>query len=374
MTRRALCILLLLAAMFSGCSFKGKGPKMAELQLIQSSAQARVVWRESVGKSDIYSFMPAIVDSTVYAAGRNGTLLRIDDGQQVWEINAGQPLSGGVGADQDRVIVGASSGEILAFSTGDGKLLWKAQTASEILSPPALGSGFVVVRSADNRLIAYNALDGTRRWIFQRPMPALSVRTTAPPLIDHQFVFAGFPGGKLVAVDLENGAMVWEGTVSQPKGATELERASDITSLPVIFKRMVCAVAYQGRVSCFDLMKGSLVWARNISSSSGLSADGASLYVTDEKDAVHALSLESGSSLWKQDKLMLRRLTAPLVFRRYIVVADVQGVLHFIDRESGSFAARVSTDGSPVIAPLQVLGEQILLQTSGGGIFAVDLE
>ncbi|MDR2507709.1 MAG: outer membrane protein assembly factor BamB [Candidatus Accumulibacter sp.] len=374
MTRRALCILLLSAAVFSGCSFKGAGPKMAELQPIQPGAQARVAWRESVGKSGIYSFMPAIVDSTVYAAGRNGTLIRIDDGRQVWEINAGQLLSGGVGADRDRVVVGASSGELLAFSASDGKLLWKAQTVSEILSPPVLGSGFVVVRSADNRLIAYDALDGTRRWIFQRPMPALSVRTTAAPLIDHQFVFAGFPGGKLVAVDLENGAMVWEGTVSQPKGATELERASDITSPPVIFKHMVCAVAYQGRISCFDLMKGSLLWARNISSSSGVSADGVSLYVTDEKGAVHALSLESGSSLWKQDKLTLRRLTAPLVFRRYVVAADVQGMLHFIDRESGSFAARVSTDGSPVIAPLQVLGDRVLLQTSGGGIFAVDLE
>jgi outer membrane protein assembly factor BamB len=354
--------------------FKGRGPKAAELQAFQTTALARVVWRESVGKSDVYSFMPAIVDSTIYAAGRSGNLVRIDGGKQSWKVDTGQPLSGGVGADRERVVVGSSTGEILAFSAREGKLLWKAKASSEVLSPPALSGGLAVVRSADNRLIAYDAFDGTRRWLFQRPMPTLSVRVTAQPLIDHQFVFVGFPGGKLVAVNLGNGVAVWDGAVAQPKGATELERASDITSPPVIFQRMICAVAYQGRVSCFDLMRGNLIWARNMSSASGLSIDGTSLYVTDDKDAIHALDLETGASLWKQEKLSLRRLTAPLPFRRYVVVADFQGVLHFLDKENGSFAVRVTTDGSPVIAPLQVFGRQILAQTSDGGIFAIEIE
>ncbi|MDR1275030.1 MAG: outer membrane protein assembly factor BamB [Candidatus Accumulibacter sp.] len=379
--RRTLCLVVLALAGLTGCSvldsmnpFKSSGPKVAELQAIQATAQAHVVWRESIGKSDVYSFMPAIVDSTIYAAGRDGSLIRIDDGKQSWRVNVGQPLSGGVGADRDRVVVGSSSGEVLAFSASEGKLLWKAEATSEVLSPPALGGGMVVVRSADNRLIAYDAFDGTRRWIFQRPMPALSVRMTAQPLIDHQFIFVGFPGGKLVAVNLENGAAVWDGTVAQPKGATELERASDITSAPVIFQRTICAVAYQGRVSCFDLMRGNLIWARAMSSTSGLSIDGTSLYVTDDKSAVHALDLETGASLWKQDKLALRRLTAPLPFRRYVIVADLQGVLHFLDKENGSFVARVTTDGSAVVAPLQIFGRQILVQTANGGIFAVEQE
>ncbi|MDR1163006.1 MAG: outer membrane protein assembly factor BamB [Candidatus Accumulibacter sp.] len=379
--RRTLSLVVLALAGLTGCSvldsmnpFKSRGPKVAELQAIQATAQARVVWRESIGKSEVYSFMPAIVDSTIYAAGRDGSLIRIDDGKQSWKVNVGQTLSGGVGADRDRVIVGSSSGQVLAFSASEGKLLWKAEATSEILSPPALGGGMVVVRSADNRLIAYDAFDGTRRWIFQRPMPALSVRMTAQPLIDHQFIFAGFPGGKLIAVNLENGAAVWDGTVAQPKGATELERASDITSAPVIFQRTICAVAYQGRVSCFDLMRGNLIWARAMSSTSGLSIDGTSLYVTDDRSAVHALDLETGASLWKQDKLALRRLTAPLPFRRYVIVADLQGVLHFLDKENGSFVARVTTDGSPVVAPLQLFGRQILVQTANGGIFAVEQE
>jgi len=380
--RCAALIPLSLALLLAGCSTleslnpfaSSSGPKMAELQPIKATAEARIVWRASVGKSDVYVFSPAIVGSTVYAASNEGRLIRIDEGKQAWKIDAGQSLSGGVGADENRVVVGTTKGEVLAFASTDGKLLWKAKATGEILSPPALGGGLVVIRSADNRLAAYDALDGKRKWIYQRPTPALSVRMTASPVIDGQYVFAGFPGGKLIAVSMANGAAVWDGTVALPKGATELDRAADIASAPVISGRSICAVAFQGRIACFDLGNGNLIWARDMSSSAGLAIDNRYVFVTDEKGAIHALDLASGASLWKQDKLFLRRVTAPLPSRGLVAAADAQGVVHFLSREDGSFAARVPTDGSPVVAPLQLFGSNFLVQTSNGGIYAIEAE
>lgn len=379
MQRSLAAVLLLLSV--TGCStldslnpFASSGPKMAELQPINATLQARVVWRESVGKSDIYAFTPAVVGSSVYAASKDGTLLRSDEGKLVWKIDAGQVLSGGVAADQNMVVVGSPKGDVLAFSAADGKPLWKAKATSEILSPPVLGEGLVVVRSGDNRLAAYDALDGKRKWIYQRPTPALSLRVTAPPIIDGKLVFAGFPGGKLIAVSTANGAAMWEGTVALPKGSTELDRVADITSAPVISARTICAVAFQGRVACFDLGNGNLVWARDVSSSVGLTIDARHLYVTDDKGSVHALDMASGASIWKQDKLFLRRVSAPLARRGVVVVADAQGVVHFLSREDGSFVSRLTTDGSPVVAPVQLQGSNFLIQTSKGGIFAIEAQ
>lgn len=371
-----------LALVLAGCSTieamnpfaSSSGPKMAELQPITTSAQARVVWRESVGKSDLYAFTPAVVGSSVYAASANGTVMRLDDGAQAWKINAGQALSGGVGADAKMVVVGSPKGDLLAFSSADGTPLWKAKASSEILSPPALGEGLVVVRSGDNSLAAYDAQDGRRKWIFKRPMPALSLRVTAAPVIDGKYVFAGFPGGKLIAVSTANGAALWDGTVALPKGSTELDRVADITSVPVISGRTICAVAFQGRVACFDLSNGNLIWAREMSSAAGLAIDSRYLYVSDDKGAVHALDMASGASLWKQDKLFLRRLTAPVPQRGLIAVADVQGIVHFLNRDDGSFAARLPTDGSAVVAPLQALGNSLLMQTSNGGVYAIEAQ
>ncbi len=370
------------AAALSGCSFfeainpfsSSSGPKMAELQPIKATGTARVVWRQSVGKADLYAFTPAVVGSTVYAAGSDGSLMRIDDGQTVWKINAGQTLSGGVGADERLVVVGTRKGEVLAFAAADGAPAWKARATSEVLAAPALGDGLVVVRSGDNRLAAYDAVDGRRKWIYQRPTPALSLRVISGPRIDGKHVFAGFPGGKLVAVSTSNGAAAWEGAVAIPKGVTELDRVADITSPPVIAGNTICAVAFQGRISCFELGGGSQTWARDLSSAVGLAIDGRYVYVTDDKGAVHALDLASGASLWKQDKLFLRQVSAPIVRRGRVIVADAQGMVHVLSRDDGSFVARLATDGSPVLVPPQALGANLVVQTSRGGIFAIEAE
>ena len=367
--------------LLAGCStldainpFSSSGPKMTELQAIKATATTRIVWRDSVGKAGLYVFSPAVVGASVYVADKDGTLARFDDGKQMWKIRTEQPLSGGVGADLTKVAIGSPKGDLLVFSAADGKLLWKAKATSDMLAPPAIGEGLVIVRSGDNRLAAYDAEDGKRKWVFQRPMSALSLRVTAAPLIDNKHSLAGFPNGKLIVVSAANGAAVWDGTVAVPKGATELDRIADITSAPVLAGRLICAVAFQGRVSCFDLSNGAVAWARDMSSSVGLAVDQRNLYVTDDKGAVHALDLASGASLWKQDKLYLRRVTAPVVSRNFVVVADAQGVLHFLNREDGAFAARQSTDGSPVVAPLQLQGSRVIAQTSSGGIFAVEAE
>ena len=372
---------LCVVAALSACStldsinpFSSSGPQMAELVPFDASAQARVVWQQSVGKADIYSFVPAVVGSSVYVAGKDGKVARIDEGKTVWTVDSEQSLSGGVGANEQMAVVGSPKGDVLAFAAADGKPLWKAKLASEILSPPAVGEGLVVVRSGDNRLTAYDALDGKLKWIYQRPSPVLALRSSARTLIEGKYVFAGFPGGKLIAVSTANGAALWEGTVALPKGATELDRVADITSAPVISGRTICAVAFQGRVACFDLGNGNLLWARDMSSSVGLAMDSRNLYVTDDDGSVHALSLASGASVWKQDKLHLRRLTSPLPLRNLVAVADAQGFVHFLNREDGAFAARLATDGSPVLAPLQLLGSSLVMQTSRGGVFAIEIQ
>jgi outer membrane protein assembly factor BamB len=369
----------------SGCStisdtigsmnpFASSGPKITPLEPIKTTADIHPRWTASAAKAGNYAFTPAVVGSSVYVAGGDGTVARVDDGATAWRINAGQPLSAGVGSDGKIVVVGTPKGEVLAFSASDGKPLWQARVSSEVLAAPVVGADGVAVKSGDNRVFLFDA-EGRRKWAYQRATPPLSLRSSASPVFADKYLFAGFPGGKLVALDLKNGAPVWEGTVALPKGTTELDRVADIVSLPVIDGRQVCAVAFQGRVACFDLGQGGqLIWARDFSSAAGLAMDGRYLFVTDERGAVHALDRSTGASVWKQDRLVNRRVSAPVVKRGLVVVADVQGVVHFLSRDDGAFAARISTDGTPVVAPIQTIGSAFLVQTSGGTVMAMDAQ
>lgn len=349
--------------------------KLAELPPLQPTATLKTRWQANVGSSGEFTLTPAVAGESVYAAAKNGALSRYDNGRETWRINVGQPIAGGVGTDGNLVAVGTSKGEVLTFKAADGKPLWQARASSEILAAPAVGDGLVVVRSGDSRLFAFDQNDGKRKWVYQRSVPALSVRSNVGVLlVPGKGILAGFPGGKLVAVSLANGAALWEVTVALPKGATELERVADITSSPVLDGRQACAVAFQGRVSCIDLNAGSMLWGRDISSSTGLDIDAKAVYVSDDKGNVQAFERFTGGSMWKQAALVNRGLSRPLAIAPYVVVGDSLGVVHVMRRDDGVFAARMNTDGSPISAEIQPYGRGFLVQTRNGGLYAVDLE
>lgn len=363
-----------------GCStldklnpFSSSAPKVkaAELTPIQATADLRVLWQAQVGAAGDFVFTPAVVGDRVFAAGHDGTIIRYDNGRPVWRVAAGQKLSGGVGADAKVVAVGTAKGDVLAFDAETGKSLWQARVSSEVLAAPAVGDGLVVVRSGDSRIAGFDAGDGKRRWVYQRATPALSLRSNVGVLLTERVVVAGFPGGKLVAINSQNGAALWEVTVALPKGSTELERVADLTSSPVVDGREICAAAFQGRVACYDIGAGGLLWGRDVSSSAGLDLDKRRVYVSDDKGTVHAFARDSGASLWKQEKLSLRGLSRPIALGPYVAVADFQGVVHLLNAENGAFAARAATDGGAVLAEPQRLKDDFLVQTRNGGVFAL---
>lgn len=354
--------------------FGSSAPKVQpmELGVIQPTAELKVVWQANVGSAGEFTFSPVVVGDSVYAAGRDGTVARFDGGRQIWRIAAGQPISGGVGSDGKLVVVGTPKGEVLAFEAATGRETWKARVSSEVLAAPAVADGLAIVRSGDSRIFGFDAVDGKRRWVYQRSTPALSLRSNVGVVPAGPVTLAGFPGGKLVAIANNNGAAVWEVTVALPKGATELERVADVTSLPVVSGSTVCAAAFQGRVACFDARSGNTIWSRDMSSSAGLDIDSRNVYVADDKGAVHALDAKSGASIWKQDKLSRRDLSRPLVVGNQVAVADYQGVVHLLRREDGAFAARANTDGSAVRSDPVHSGAGLLVQTVKGGLYALE--
>ncbi|PKO87934.1 MAG: outer membrane protein assembly factor BamB [Betaproteobacteria bacterium HGW-Betaproteobacteria-10] len=386
MSRRLLAIFAAASLLLSGCAsisdsldainpFASAGPKMAPLKPIVASAEVRQVWSFSAGKAGDYAFSPAVVGNAVFVAAADGTVNKLEDGKSVWKIKVGQPISAGVGANNRLVVVGTPKGDVLAFSAEDGKPLWQARVSSEVLASPVVGDSGVAVKSGDNRIFLFDSSDGGQKWVYQRATPTLSIRSAGSPVFADQYLFVGFPGGKLVALSLQNGAPVWEGAVALPKGATELDRVADIVAAPVVDGRQICAVAFQGRVACFDMgQSGAMVWSRDLSSAVGLALDGRYLFVTDDKGAVHAFDRLSGSGLWKQDKLLNRRVSGPAVRRGLLAVADAEGIVHFLSREDGGFAARQKTDGTSVRAAVQLLGSGFLVQTIGGNVSLIEAQ
>ena len=356
----------------------GRVPADAPDPLVEfkSVNASKVLWQAKLSESEDFDFAPVVDAGYVYAASSKGEIAKFDavSGKQEWRVNSAEVLSGGVGVGGSLVMVGTQKGWVYAYDIA-GKFLWKAKLSSEVLSAPKYFDGLVIARSGDNHIYGLNANDGTRKWVYDRTGPALTLRSSVGVIVDGGAVYAGFGGGKLVALRADNGKMLWEASVAQPKGVTEIERIADITSLPVVEGPLVYAVAYQGKIAAVDRMSGRIVWNRDISSLTGLSMEDGRIYLAHAAGAVYALDYTTGKSFWRQPVLKNRKLTLPLAMGGLVAVGDLDGYVHFLNRDDGALASRLQVGSSAVMPKMALLSSNSLIaQTRDGGLYAIQVK
>ena len=359
----------------SGCAwFGGADKKPPALPAMAATNAASLVWSANVGKSGGYLFVPAFADRLVYAASNAGDVYALaeEGGRTVTRIETKARLAGGVGVGENLVVVASVKGDVLAFDSA-GRSQWKATVAGEVLAAPVVVGSKVIVRTADGRIFALNKIDGKRQWVFQRAAPALTLRTNASVVSNRGTLYAGYPGGKVVAIELEGGKPIWEATISLARGATELERVADVAGVPVLDDSRVCAAVYQGRTGCVETLSGNVLWSREISSADGVAVDVKNVYVADTAGNVFALDKANGATLWKLEKLVRRDPGTPILVRDKLVVGDKDGVIHIMSVENGDLIGRLSTDGSRVVSLLNN-GDGAIAQTDKGGVFAINVK
>ena len=348
----------------------------AYLKEFKPKLNPKILWSAKLDGDASFEFSPGIIGEDVFAASSDGSLAKFNlkTGKAIWQINTGEKLSGGVGVGINEIIVGTSTGLLVAYDL-NAKLLWKTRLSSQILSAPTIHEGLVIVRTADHLIHAVNTKDGLKKWTFSRVGPPLSLRSSVGVIASDGVIYAGFPGGKLAAIREDNGSLLWEVTVAQPKGVTEIERASDVTSTPVIDGRTIYTVAYQGKISAIDRVDAKILWNRDISSYSGIHIDGARIYVSHTGGAVYSLAIESGKTYWRQGELLNRKLTTPLGMGDYVAVGDLEGYIHVLDKETGAFLGRIQLDEEPVMRRMvEFETGKFLAQTRNGGLYAIAIQ
>ena len=369
---RVAVLALAATAVLGGCSlFSSKNKhEPAKLKDVQQVLAVRQVWSVSVGKSGRYVMQPAVAGNNVYVSAAGGTVTALDGatGRTVWQGKADVDLTSGPGSDGTLTAVAGEKGAVIAFDE-KGAQKWKVAVNGEVLTAPLVGQGLVIVRTTDGRVMGLDPSNGERKWIYQRSPSALNLRSSLPMIFSGDNIILGFAGGKLGALSASNGALRWEAAVSYPRGVSEIERLNDVTGAPSVNGSQVCAASFQGRVACFDTSTGAPRWGRDFSSPTGVTQEDDGLFAADEKSVVYGFNAQNGADLWKNDALLWRDLGTPLAFGRAVIVGDSEGWLHFLSRDDGKFVARVKTDSSAIGAAPVVVGQTLVVQTRGGGVY-----
>lgn len=380
MTRRivTLAAAALALATLVACSHSGPRKKNADkptpLQNITAQFQPVRLWTVTLPRPEPklrLGLAPAIDGNRVFAASPHGEVVALDlaTGRRLWQKQLKLALSGGPGAGSGLVLVCSSGGTVVALNSADGTERWRADLNSELLAAPAITPDLAVVRTVDGKLYGLEAADGKQRWVADQQVPRLTLRGTSRPVVSGDLVISGFDNGRLMAVTLSGGTTAWDVAVGQPRGSSELQRLIDIDSPASLDGDDVFAVAFQGHAVRLARDSGREIWSHEISSYRGLAADALGVYVSTAEGHVVRLDRASGAERWRQRALERRWLTAPALMGSSVVVADYQGVIHWLSMDDGAFQARARA-GARISAAPQVAGHLLLVQTDKGAIEA----
>jgi len=379
---RRLLFLLLATALTGGCSLfgsKDNAEPPAELKNFDKRVELRQLWRRSTGDGtdgQSLRLVPAVAEDRIYVADRDGSVaaVELESGKQIWHIKTGLAISAGPGVGGGLVLVGSSEGQLVALDAQTGEQRWRADVPSEVLSVPKVYDGIVVVQTVDGSISALSADDAKRLWVYDRSVPVLTLRGTSTPIVDGGVVIAGFASGKMVALEVHSGREVWSEAVAVPHGRTELQRIVDVDAEPVVKRGILYAASYQGRLVAVSLQDGRMLWNREMSTYSGIAVDDSQVYVTGSDSEVWAIDRHSGRSLWKQADLRRRALTGPAVIDDYVAVGDFEGYVHLLSRSDGSVAGRTRVDSDDIQAtPVSLPGDRLLVLGAGGRLVLYQL-
>ncbi|MGI8740313.1 MAG: outer membrane protein assembly factor BamB [Gammaproteobacteria bacterium] len=373
------CATLLSIILATACGTVEETRVPAELKQVNSTLSVEDKWHQSAGSGVDERYLklkPALARGRIYVVDAKGTVsaLRLGDGEPIWQVASDDGVIAGLQRGDGLLFLGTEDGAAIALRQRGGTEFWRKQLGAEVVALSEPDLGVIVVRTADSRLHGLDVASGEILWQTVRTTPVLNLRGASRPLMDSGRVVVGFDDGKLVAVSADRGNVLWTTTISNPTGSSELERLTDIDGEIKVLDGIVYVASFQGSVAAVTLSEGRTLWSREISSHMGLDVDAENVYVTDADSYIWALERISGATLWKQDNLEYREVTAPVAIDDYVLVGDLEGYVHWLSKYDGRFVARTTIASAGILSTPVVTNETAYVLDRGGVIAALQSE
>ena len=337
-TRWALLVFLGIVLAACGAS----KPKPAQIPAIKADKPIQALWQFKLG-SDV-SFVQSLqtVQERMVLTSDDGKIavVNVRNGQAVWRHELKTALNTGAGFDGEHVAVVTLNNELVLLQ--DGKVLWRNRLTSQSYTHPLVAGERVFMMMADRSVLAFDLATGVRLWFQQRPGEPLVLKQNGVLMPFQNTLLVGL-GGRLTAINPDNGQFKWDVPIANPRGINDLERLVDLVAKPSRVANSVCVRAFQSQVGCVDALRGSVLWTRSSVGSQGVDGDAKTLIGTESNGMVQAWSRTTGDRLWDSDRLKYRELTGPLFTSKGVVIGDSGGWLYLLSSADGSLINRVQT-------------------------------
>ena len=338
---------------------------------------------------------PHIEGSYAYvgAAGADA-LFRIqrDDGALAGQYRAAGPVKTEAVTTDDRLIFSDGAGYTWCYPLGvtppeydkspvlPGRPLpdddppfhiWQHYAGAPILARPVVATDRVFITAVDNMVHVLDLATGSVIWRYQHPQDLgreseLELFGSPPPVVWQDLVLVGFHDGRLVGLDRDGGALLWEKRVGEGT-------YPDLIGEPLV----VDGVAYLGGFSepylALDLETQTVKWRLDFGTAAPASESDHTLYVGGTDGQLRALDKATGTIIWTWDSESPGALTQPLPTDLGLMVGSSDGGLWLVDTVAGT--TRWHLDAGYILNGISVApaisGPQMLVLSNAGNVLSL---
>jgi outer membrane protein assembly factor BamB len=332
-----------LAVLLIACSGADRQPVDRGLPVISSPVTFAVDWRIELVDNGVFVYAPTQIGRL--AASPDGRLVYIGtsegrfygvhaySGEIAWELELDEPVDSAPAVYDGTLYLGAADGNLYAVDARGGGVRWTYHSGGNLDSTPAVDEDHVVVATASGTIVCLDRATGTPRWTADDDDPVLRltrglhppVKGQSSPTADGEFVYAGFPSGRVKALRLSDGVEEWTADL-----AGEATRHTDVDEPPVAFGDRLYASSFSGGLVALDRSNGNEIW-----------------------------------------RAPLRGATRPLIYRDHLLTTTVDGSFVSLDRVSGAIDFRLQLD-TPAAGRAHLIGDYVVVPTTQGALYLLD--
>ena len=338
------------------------------------SGEFRVRWRFST--SGPVRSTPLLTEGMLLVGSDDGVVYALDSekGSLLWKRDLQGALPCRPAAMDKQAFFLTRSGNLYALDTSDGKILWTHEVGpfpiyengwDYFLPSPVLAGGRLLLLTPAGEVTALDPQSGKLLWKSATGAPVRSA-----PAFDSKTLYVGNLEGRLTAMSLDNGKVLWtfktKGETYFPKGEIFFSPSLQDGRLFVSSRdfHVYALDANTGRLLWKSLHKGS--WATALSTVPG------ELYsCSSDGRFVERLDPATGKELWKLSTKDLV-FTTPEITAQEILFGSHDGRFYAVERSSGKLKALFDTRSPVLSSPVSDSLGRVFFGTDDGSIYSLE--
>ena len=283
---------------------------------------------------------------------------------------------GGLALADGRLYVTSAFGSLTVIDTANGDLVWTKAFDAPVTAPPTVAGDRVYVVAADSTAWALETRDGKTDWQLPGTPSVASMVGGAAPAVAGALVLFPTPSGELIAAQRDTGMIEWRTSIAGTRLGVAYARIKDITGDPVISGNRVFIGNQSGRVMALDLANGARLWTADEAAYGPVWPVGGSVFLMSDRNRLVRLDAATGEFIWGQPlplhttererkRAEIYAHFGPLLAGGRLVVASSDGMIRSFDPANGALLGEVDLPGGAASGPIAVGGTLYVVSKSG---------